>query len=163
MDEELRWLDGLGQTELVRTGRASPAELEEEARERIRVLNLALNAVVWLADESGNRLPEGGEPDDGAARLLRAEAPFAGVPFGLAPSSEPTLHGPMHNPWDLSRSTSGSSGGSAAAVGAGLVPLAHGNDLGGSLRYPAAWCGVVGLKPKRETPCPEDKGAQASW
>ena len=69
--------------------------------------------------------------------------------FGMVPACEPLLTGPTRNPWDPSRSTSGSSGGSAAAVASRMVPMAHGNDLGGSLRYPASACGVFGFKPTR--------------
>jgi amidase len=69
--------------------------------------------------------------------------------FGCQPTTQPIAFGACHNPWDTTRSTSGSSGGAAAAVAAGLVPVAHASDIGGSIRLPAAWCGVVGLKPSR--------------
>ena len=69
--------------------------------------------------------------------------------FAIRGVTDPALNGRTHNPWDLARTPGGSSGGAAAAVAAGIVPMAAGNDGGGSLRIPAACCGLFALRPSR--------------
>jgi amidase len=105
---------------------------------------------------SGSRFHQGYAPDHDSEMVRRFKA--AGVvilgktntpEYGMVPVTEPELFGPSNNPWDLTRTTGGSSGGSAAAVAARIVPLAHGTDGGGSIRIPASCCGLLGLKPTR--------------
>lgn len=88
-----------------------------------------------------------------ARRWRRAGLVLAGrtntPEFGIAPVTEPAVHGPTLNPWNLERSPGGSSGGSAAAVAAGIVPMASAGDGGGSIRIPASCCGLFGFKPSR--------------
>ena len=112
--------------------------------------------VAGLCMNFGSKFLEGHRPHHNAylVRRLR-DAGFVVVgttnmpEFGILPTTEPRHSGATRNPWDLERTPGGSSGGAAAAVAAGMLPVAHGNDGGGSLRIPAACCGLVGLKPSR--------------
>jgi amidase len=115
---------------------------------------LALDAGVPM--RLGSRFHQDFVPDHDSEMVRRFKA--AGVivvgrtntpEYGLAPVTEPELFGPTQNPWNLARTSGGSSGGSGAAVAARMVPLAHGSDGGGSIRIPASCCGVFGLKPTR--------------
>ncbi|HVF90693.1 MAG TPA: amidase [Blastocatellia bacterium] len=105
---------------------------------------------------AGSRFQSDFVPDNDSelvARLKRAGLVVVGKTntpeFGILPTTEPELFGPARNPWDTTRSTGGSSGGSAAAVASGMVAFAHANDGGGSIRIPASCCGLFGLKPTR--------------
>jgi amidase len=192
--EELRWLDATAQSDLVKSGAISSAELTDTAIARVTEFNPHLNAVIAPLFEQGR---------EAAVAAGLDQSPFAGVPFllkdlgasqsgqpytagntalrdagyvtetdtplgtrfrdaglvtigktnasefGAQTTTQPRAYGPTRNPWDLTRSPSGSSGGSAAAVASGMVPFAHANDGGGSIRTPASWCGLVGLKPSR--------------
>ncbi|WP_187775788.1 amidase family protein [Luteimonas suaedae] len=142
----------------------------DAARERAAALrpgaDAALAGVPWLAKDSLDHpgMPTRAGSRSGAEILATAAPAFvqrlsaqglvaigkSAMPeFGLLPSTEPLLGPVTRNPWSPAHSPGGSSGGAAAAVAAGIVPLAHGSDGAGSIRMPAACCGVVGLKPGR--------------
>src|SRR5262245_18768647 len=108
-----------------------------------------------VAESSGARFTEGSVflrgnssafDSELVVRLRRAGLVIVGKTntpeFGMVPTCEPALFGPTRNPWDVTRTTAGSSGGSAAAVASGMVPMGDGSGLGGSIRYPASCCGM---------------------
>lgn len=151
---------------------AVPIRLFEEARAQARRGGAAgrFRGVPFLMKDVGAR--QAGQPYYAANRALRdvdhraaADTPLgarfrdvglvtvgkSSTPeFGLQSNTWPLVYGPTRNPWDPTRSAGGSSGGACAAVAAGLVPVAHASDGAGSIRIPAAWCGLVGLKPSRD-------------
>ncbi len=144
----------------------------DKAREEARSPNLPegpFTGVPFLTKDLG--CTTAGEPDSGGSRFLKENGYIASVTtelarrikaagfinlgrtntpeFGAVATTEPLAWGPTRNPWDLTRTAAGSSGGSCAAVASQMVPVAHGSDGGGSIRLPAAACGLVGLKPTR--------------
>ncbi len=151
-DGEDAYADGGG----MRTAGAS-ARAGAEAEGPLRGVPLAVKDLFCtegVPSQSGSRILEGYRPPYTAtavAQLAAAGAPLLGKTnqdeFAMGSSNENSAYGPVQNPWDRTRVPGGSSGGSAAAVAAGLAPWALGTDTGGSIRQPAALCGIVGLKP----------------
>ena len=112
-----------------------------------RSTSLQLNAVIHLradrARQEARELKDEGQPFLGVPILIK------GLGQQMANVSDDQLYGPVRNPWSTSYTPGGSSGGSAAAVADGWVPLAAANDGGGSIRIPAGWTGLIGMKPTR--------------
>jgi amidase len=106
--------------------------------------------------EFGSRLCKGLEPEVSTAYVDGLKAAgfnilgrSAAPEYSMSATTESVLHGNCSTPWRRGYSAGGSSGGAQAAVTSGMVPVAHGSDIGGSIRIPASWCGGVGLKPSR--------------
>ena len=192
LSRQTQFIDGVGQADLVASGKVSALELLDAAIERTTELNPPINAIniTWFehAREIAKKFKSNSKQKFSGVPFILKDlgAPYAGQhmsngnialknakyiapvnsllvqrfidagliifgrsnspEFGSVPVTEPLAWGPTRNPWDLSKSSGGSSGGSAAAVAAGIVPMAHASDGGGSIRIPAACCGLIGLK-----------------
>lgn len=146
--------------ELFERARANAAQISSAGSNTFAgvpfVVKDLLGNIQGVPNTSGSRLLEGfSSPFD--AELINRYRRAGLIPiaktntpeFGLLPTTEPQFYGPTRNPWNTKHSVGGSSGGSAAAVGAGIVPIGHANDGGGSIRIPASCCGLVGMKPTR--------------
>ena len=174
---DLLELTAAQQAELVRAGEASPSEVFDFWRGRAAADELGaylwvadeappeagelppfaakdLFCVEGVPSSAGSRILEGYRPPYTATAVRNLQAAGAAVlgktnqdEFAMGSSNENSGYGPVQNPWDRTRVPGGSSGGSAAAVAAGLAPWAIGTDTGGSIRQPAALCGIVGMKP----------------
>lgn len=117
----------------------------------------------------GSRLTQDVVPDTDSEYVRRLKASGLNIfgksatpEFGITPSTEPALTGPVRNPWNLAHSPGGSSGGASAAVASGVIPMAAASDGGGSIRIPASCCGLFGLKPSRGR-VPSGPDASDGW
>ncbi|MFF1439619.1 amidase family protein [Streptomyces sp. NPDC058295] len=185
----LPWPPAVEIAAAVRAGRLSAVDVTGEALARIVRVDRSLCAFAEVWEErarawacevdarvaAGERLPLAGVPIGVKGRHgLRAAGPLVAagcVPVGATAVPGPGTpwqtwgvgaHGRTVNPWRADRTPGGSSAGSAAAVAAGLVPLATGSDGAGSVRIPAAWCGVIGLKTTNRRPPPGEGSASAA-
>ncbi|WP_211239291.1 amidase family protein [Actinokineospora inagensis] len=159
--------------DLVRAGAVSAREVVDSHQRRVEQVNPAVNAIVDVPDEVPAGIPvtvkvnidvagmastfgvvRGQPAERDAEHIARVRAAGATVlgrtnmpEFGMRWHTANDIHGPTRNPWDATLTAGGSSGGDAAAVAAGMVPIGLGNDGAGSLRWPAQCCGVAALKP----------------